>query len=101
MALTIPKGIKIGAPTEEIRMVWKVTLGMKHPVVWLKKTLILVVLNEGNVCIVVLMSIVRCVRHYDGQIPSTSPYQRTRDLTQSWMLLDSQRSKKLMSMPCG
>ena len=32
MALTIPKGIKIGAPTEEIRMVWKVTLGMKHPV---------------------------------------------------------------------
>ena len=32
VALTIPKGIKIGAPTEEIRMVWKVTLGMKHPV---------------------------------------------------------------------
>ena len=28
----MPKGIKIGAPTEEIRMVWKVTLGMKHPV---------------------------------------------------------------------
>ena len=32
VALTIPKGIKIGAPTEEIGMVWKVTLGMKHPV---------------------------------------------------------------------
>ena len=32
VALTIPKDIKIGSPTEEIRMVWKVTLGMKHPV---------------------------------------------------------------------
>ena len=39
VALTIPKGIKIGAPTEEIRMVWKVTLGMKHPVVELSKTI--------------------------------------------------------------
>ena len=32
VALNIPKGIKIGEPTEEIRMVWEITLGMKHPV---------------------------------------------------------------------
>ena len=32
MGLTILKGFKIDAHIEEISMVWKVTLGMKHPV---------------------------------------------------------------------